>query len=154
MNDWSTDVRERFVMRDDISRHDRHLAIFREPFLQLILQGRKTIESRFSMKRIAPFGVVRAGDVMLLKRSSGPIVAYCDIVRAEFFELDQFSLEQIRARYSDRLCADAAFWRARKRFRYASLLHIGKVQSVPPWYCEKRDRRAWVVLPRQSGNRL
>ena len=52
-------------------REKQHLAIFNPPFLDLILEGRKTIEGRFSKVRCAPFGVVQEGNVVLMKESGG-----------------------------------------------------------------------------------
>jgi len=49
----------------------QHLAIFNPPFLELILERRKTIEGRFSKVRCAPFGAVQEGDVVLMKESGG-----------------------------------------------------------------------------------
>ena len=46
-----------------------HLAVFLEPYLRYILEGKKTVESRFSGRRIAPYGNVQCDDVILLKRS-------------------------------------------------------------------------------------
>src|ERR1700680_4829312 len=48
-----------------------HLAVLTEPYLQFILSGHKTVESRFSMKAIAPFRRVVPGDAILLKRVAG-----------------------------------------------------------------------------------
>ena len=45
-----------------------HLAILLEPYLQYILDGTKTVESRFSKNRIAPYNMVEPGDVVLLKK--------------------------------------------------------------------------------------
>jgi len=42
-----------------------HLAILRQPFLNLILDGAKTVESRFSQKRISLFRKVEKGEVKL-----------------------------------------------------------------------------------------
>ena len=49
----------------------QHLAIFTPPFLDLILEGRKTVEGRFSKVRCAPFGVVQEGDVVNIDMSIG-----------------------------------------------------------------------------------
>src|ERR1700680_4435376 len=51
-----------------------HLAVFVEPFLGYVLDGSKTVESRFSVNRCAPFGKVSRGDVVLLKRAGGAVV--------------------------------------------------------------------------------
>lgn len=42
-----------------------HLAILTEPYLEWILSGKKTVESRFSIHRVPPFGVVSPGDAFL-----------------------------------------------------------------------------------------
>src|SRR5438105_96656 len=62
-----------------------HLAVFIEPFLQYILDGKKTIETRFSSVRCAPYERVRSGDIILLKRTGGPVVGICQIRNAWFY---------------------------------------------------------------------
>ena len=42
----------------------QHLAILTPSWIELILDGSKTIESRFTKVRCLPFGKVRAGDVV------------------------------------------------------------------------------------------
>ena len=45
----------------------KHLAILRQPFFDMVLNGEKTIESRWSMNKIAPYKKVNIGDEILLK---------------------------------------------------------------------------------------
>ena len=45
-----------------------HLAILLEPYLKFILEGSKTVESRFSRHRIAPYGVVESGGCCSVER--------------------------------------------------------------------------------------
>lgn len=125
-----------------------HLAIFIEPYLSLILDGRKTIESRFARRRQAPYGCIAIDDVILLKRSGGPIVGICQASEVNFYERGSTSWESIRDRYADPLCAtDPNFWTARETTLFASLIHIKRVCPVTPGVAYvKRDRRAWVVL--------
>jgi hypothetical protein len=47
------------------------LAVLREPFLGLMLSGRRTLESRFSRNRIAPYRAIRPGDVVALQGGVG-----------------------------------------------------------------------------------
>src|SRR5688572_1110592 len=56
-----------------------HLAVVREPYLSLIITGKKTIESRFSRHDRPPYGCVMRGDVLLLKEPAGPIVAIAQV---------------------------------------------------------------------------
>ena len=51
-----------------------HLAVLVQPYLDFILDGQKTIESRFSIRPIPPYRRVESGDIVLLKASGGPIV--------------------------------------------------------------------------------
>ena len=124
-----------------------HLAILVEPYLQFILDGKKTVESRFSSRRFAPYQRVRRGDVVLLKRSGGPIVGLCQITHAWFYRLDPGSWRTIKKEYSQALCAqDPTFWKERESASFATLMRIKHVRAVPPMGYIKRDRRGWVVL--------
>ena len=70
-----------------------HLAILREPYLDFILRGEKTVESRFSSRQCSPYKRVAAGDILVLKRQSGPVLGLCRVAHAWFYELDTESLE-------------------------------------------------------------
>ena len=124
-----------------------HLAVLVEPYLRFILEGRKTIESRFSLKRIAPFNSVTKGDVVLLKRSSGPIVGICQLQSCWFYHLDPSSWSEIRGQYTKALCAeDPSFWETRRSAAYATLMRIGNVQEFPAIEYRRPNRRGWIVL--------
>ncbi len=130
-----------------------HLAVFVEPFLRYVLQGRKRIESRFSRRRSAPFERVSPGDMLLLKRSGGPIAGVAHVACACFYQLDADTLAEIRDQYSREMCADGPdFWRARESARYATLIRLEHVRSLRPVKYEKADRRGWVVLKNPTVN--
>lgn len=122
-----------------------HLAVLVEPYLAYILEGRKTIESRFSKNRVPPFGRVRVGDLVFLKRAAGPVVGVMCVERADFLLLNEETWPQVRA-LSRPLCADSDFWLARADKHYATLLHVGAVRALRPFLVQKTDRRAWVIL--------
>lgn len=129
-----------------------HLAVFVEPYLQDVLDRRKTVESRFSTRRCAPYDRVRKGDVILLKKSSGPIVGLCKVSNAWSYALEKGSWREIRREYAAALCAqDPKFWAQRKDASFVTLMRIGDVLPIEPIMIEKRDRRGWVVL--QSASR-
>lgn len=162
MNSWQAQLRldlQRAISEAGIHPSRRafanpptlHLAILTEPYLRWVLCGRKTIESRFSVNRVPPYGVVNPGDFLILKRAAGPIIGLCEAADVEFFELDRSTRSRIRARYGSALCAeDPEFWKARERASYATLIHLGEVHRLPPLACRKRDRRGWVVIPGAS----
>ena len=165
MGDWQSRLQrdlQRAVARAGLSTgragngspyYPQHLAILSEPYLEWILSGRKTIESRFSVNRVAPYGLVRPGDRLLLKRVSGPVLGLCAVSKVAFFELDEATRSRLRERYSKALCAeDPAFWRARERASYATLMYLEDVHRLAPIPCGKRDRRGWVVMPEVPGH--
>jgi len=131
-----------------------HLGIFVEPYLTHVLAGRKTIESRFSVHRIAPFERVMSDDIVLLKRSSGPIVAIAQIQDSQSMALTERTWRQVRSKAQE-LCADGAFWAEREEKRFATLMYLGRVRELElPIVIKKRDPRPWVVLrdPHRSTN--
>lgn len=124
-----------------------HLGIFVEPYLQYVLDGMKTVESRFSTRRCAPYNQVYKGDVVLLKKSSGPIVGLCKVSNAWSYQLEKGSWREIRKEYALDLCAqDPKFWAERKDANFVTLMRISNVLTIDPIKFEKRDRRGWVVL--------
>lgn len=129
-----------------------HLAVLVEPFLGYILDGTKTIESRFAVRRFAPYGHVAAGDIVFLKAASGPVVGVCVVEQTWYFELDAQRVAAIRKKFGKAMRADTtAFWTQRKDATFASLMEIREVRALPvPLQCPKKDRRGWVVL-RPSG---
>lgn len=124
-----------------------HVAVMHEPFLTLLLKGQKTIESRFSVNRVSPYGNVRAGDVLALKAQSGPIVGLALVEHVAFYELEPNMWRELQARFAGPICADGPeFWEARARARYATLMRVRDVRTVVPVPVAKRDRRGWVRL--------
>jgi hypothetical protein len=128
-----------------------HLAVLNEPYLSYIMEGRKTIESRFSRHRVAPFEQVRHRDLLLLKSQSGPIVGVAEVAQTESYVLDPPTWGFIRERFSAAICAeDPDFWAERRDARYATLMKLSHVMPIAPVEVEKSDRRAWVVLGEHS----
>jgi ASC-1-like (ASCH) protein len=127
--------------------HQLHLGIFIEPYLTFILEGRKTIESRFSINRCAPYKKVKNGDILLVKASGGNVVAIAEIQRNWSYILDEQSWEEIHE-FKDALCIiDPKFWEQKKKASYATLMQLINVESLQkPFKFHKRDRRGWIVL--------
>jgi len=131
------------------------LAVFVEPFLSFLLEGRKTIESRFSVNRCAPYHSVKAGDLVVIKMSGGPIVAVAEVSRVWFYELDEKGLDIIRTRFGRQLCIDdPEFWERKAAACYGTLMQFAWIKAVEPVPCLKRDRRGWVVLEQSEQQSL
>jgi len=122
-----------------------HLAVLVQPYLDYILQGKKTVESRFGLTRGLPFGRVHSGDVIVLKLSSGPVVGMARASGSESMSLSAQSWPRLHS-LEDKICADEAFWEERRGKRYATIVFLDKVRRVPDLDVEKTDRRGWVLL--------
>lgn len=121
-----------------------HIAVMSEPFLAYVFEGKKTIESRFSLNKIAPYQKVHRGDLVFMK--AGPIVGCFTITWTENYDLTQFSIEEIQRQYGEAICGSDDFWKLKSEKRYATLMSITNVKRLAPTRIEKRDRRAWVAL--------
>lgn len=62
-----------------------HMVICKEPYLSLILQGKKKIESRWSQQNRTPFKKVKVDDHIYLKKSGGLVLGEADIYRASYY---------------------------------------------------------------------
>ena len=131
-----------------------HLAVLLEPYLRYILNGSKTVESRFSKNRIAPYNAVKSGDVILLKKAAVRTLSGICVVRSVwFYQLDLHTWDLIRTRFSSALRAEnPTFWDKRQAAHFATLMRIDEVSPLPPIDVPKRDRRGWVILyPHQQA---
>jgi hypothetical protein len=132
-----------------------HLAVLVEPYLSFILDGRKTVESRFSVRPMPPYGCVDEGDVVLLKESGGPVVGAFTASSAWHYRLDPASWAELREEFTRAICAQDGFWESRAAAEYATLIRITEVRHLAPVAVPKRDRRGWVVLAdRNRSDRL
>ena len=128
-----------------------HLAILSPGWIELILDGSKTIESRFTKVRCAPFGKVNEGDIVFMKESSGLVMGAFRVAKVETFEnLNRSGIQAIYER-----CGRAIFSQYFTQFfpsekwlasKHATLIHIAEtLEFNTPFAIHKRDPRAWVV---------
>lgn len=122
-----------------------HLGIFAEPYLQRIYTGEKTVESRFTKNRITPWGKVKRGDLVLLKRSGGPVEAYFTVGAVVQYDLAQTPLAAVRERHEKALCVDDGFWQAKSGARYAVLMEIRELRRISPQRIDKKGMQTWIT---------
>ena len=138
--------------RENIWRFDKHLnalhlAIMTQPYLDYVLEGKKTIESRFSIHRYAPYNQIMKGDTILLKEPGGPVIGLCEVADAWFYRLSSKSWKLIENEFFREICVDdPQFWRERRSATYATLIRVIRARRIIPTRFQKRDRRSWVVL--------
>ncbi len=124
-----------------------HLAILKRPYLDAILSGSKTIESRLTKTRRAHFGRVQPGDKLFLKLSSGPVCATAIVERVRYFEnLTPKKIGELKDKYNDLICGDDDYWRSKMDCRFGMLVRLKDVRPIEAVRINKKDWRGWVVL--------
>ncbi len=118
----------------------KHLAIFKGSGGELILNGIKTIEARFSKSKIAPFGVVSPGDLVYIKPAGKDIIGQFRVQKVFSFEgLEMGDISQINDIYGVEIAKNA---------KVATLIFIEKTVRflTSPLKVSKKDLRGWAVL--------
>jgi ASC-1-like (ASCH) protein len=133
-----------------------HLAVFTEPFFSLIFDGKKTIESRFSLNKVSPFQKVNTGDIVFVKKSGGHVAGFFIVGDIKYLHSPSIRVrDQIRRIYSKAIAAHYVndFWESRKTSKYISLLEVSYVAKIEPLSIEKKDRTAWCVLKDNASSK-
>jgi ASC-1-like (ASCH) protein len=124
-----------------------HLAILKRPYIDAILAGRKTIESRLYRTKHKWLAQVGTGDKLFLKASSGPVMAIATVVALKHFEnLTARRVAEMQKQYNQHICGDEQYWQDKMNSRFGVLLWLKDAQQIPPTRITKADWRAWVVL--------
>lgn len=133
-----------------------HLAVLQQPYLDLIVDGTKTIESRFNTKRAAPFGRVAVGDLVLLKEPGQPATNYFFAAATHSIDLAVEPLAEVRRQYASGICAqnEEEFWADRGASRYCTLVEVGERGGLPDFAVTKKDQRGWVTFVRTDNATL
>ena len=139
-----------------------HLSILTPGWIELILDGSKTIESRFTKVRCAPFRQVNAGDIVYMKESGGWVKGMFTVANVETFEnlTDAQICDLFYKEYKEQIFSSlaASMHRPPEKWltaKHATLIHVADpIAFDDPFPFPKRDPRAWVVLdtPLHDGN--
>jgi ASC-1-like (ASCH) protein len=126
---------------------NHHLAILKKQYLDAILAGRKTIESRLYQTKQKWLSQVSAGDKIFLKASSGTVMATAIVEKVKYFEnLTAGQISQMQKQYNQQILGDEQYWRDKADSRFGILVWLKDVQPIPHLSIKKFDWRAWVVL--------
>jgi hypothetical protein len=133
----------------------KHLGIFNEDVISAIFSGKKRVESRFSQKKIAPFGTVGVGDIIYIKPPGKEIVGQFRVKKVVSFEgMDEKDWDLIRSKYTKLISSgnkerDEEFFKKHSKAVFGTLIFIDEVEQfiVSPIKILKSDLRGWMVLP-------
>lgn len=127
----------------------KHLAIFKGEGAELILSGKKTIESRFSKRKNPPYGLISAGDLVYIKPSGKDIIGQFRVKKVIFYDgLEEEDILEIKKTYGPAIAQKNEYWEKKLGSKYGSLIFIGEVDPflTSPIKLSKKDLRGWVVL--------
>ncbi len=124
-----------------------HIAILRQPFFDMVLTGEKTIESRWSLNRIAPYKRVEVGDLIYLKDTGKCVTAKAVVKRVKFYQLTPSLADEIKRKYGDKIGIDRfKNWRDYRYKHFCTLIWLGNVQTIPPKKVKRSNGAGWIVV--------
>ena len=125
----------------------QHIAILRQPFFDMVLAGEKTIESRWSMHKIAPYGKVSVGDEILLKETGKDVTATAIVKDVKYYELTPKKVEEIRIKYGKQIGTDKfKDWQGTLQKKYCTLIWLADVKTISPLKVQRSNGAGWIVL--------
>ncbi|MCA9294734.1 MAG: ASCH domain-containing protein [Phycisphaerales bacterium] len=132
-----------------------HVAVLKRRYIDLLLEGRKTMESRLSVTRREPFGIVVPGDAIYFKESGGPYRARAVVADVELVDgLTPRAVSALRRRVNSQVLGDPAYWQSKRTAKYATLLTFIELEV-----CSRGPAlpvlagRAWVCMPDRTARR-
>jgi hypothetical protein len=129
-----------------------HVAIFVQPYLNDILIGKKTIESRFTMRQIAPFNKVHVNDKVYLKQSGGKIIGEAIVRLVEYFSnLSPAKILDLIEHYKNELQLKSEFIEKKKESKYITFIWLKNVvKYVTPREFKHVGMQSWIILPNSN----
>ena len=125
----------------------QHIAILRQPFFNMVLSGEKTIESRWSMHKVAPYGKVNIGDEILLKETGKNVTATAKVKDVKYYELTPEMVEEIRIKYGKQIGTDKfEDWKDTLQKKYCTLIWLEDVKHISPIKVQKSNGAGWIVI--------
>ncbi len=125
----------------------QHIAILRQPFFDMVLSGTKTIESRWSMHKVAPYNKVKIGDEILLKETCKDVTATAKVKDVKYFELTPEIVEDIRIKYGKEIGTEKfENWQATLQKKYCTLIWLDRVNQIKPIKVSRSNGAGWIVV--------
>ena len=125
----------------------QHIAILKQPFFDMVLSGEKTIESRWSMVKVAPYKKVSVVDKILLKETGKDVTATANVKKVQFYELTPEIVEDIRIKYGKQIGSDKfEDWKSTLQKKYCTLIWLDEVTPVALIKVKRSNGAGWIVL--------
>jgi len=125
-----------------------HVAILKPAYIDAILAGTKTIESRLTKTAQPPYGSIQAGERLFLKVSGGRIMATALAGEVRFIEAHgPEDIDRVYRQFGKQIGGDKEYWESKRDSRYVTLVGLREVEpiNVGPVY-KTAYMKAWYVL--------
>ncbi len=124
----------------------KHIAILRQPFYVMVLSGEKTIESRWSMHKVAPYNKVSVGDTILIKETGKDVTATAKVREVKYYELTPTKVDEIRQQYGKQIGTDKfKDWETTLQKKYCTLIWLENVQKIAPLKVPRSNGAGWLI---------
>lgn len=122
--------------------------------IEAILCGKKTVEMRFSKRKIAPYGQIGCGDLVYMKPPGEEVVGEFRVKKVFFYGcLTPEDSDKIFKEYGRQMSVgdkrkDHAYQAEKIGSRFGTLIFIANCERyiTAPIKIKKKDLRGWVVL--------
>ena len=127
-----------------------HLAILKKHWLEKILAGEKTIESRWYKQKRTPYQKISKGDSIYLKETGKPVTAQATVQEALFFDaLTEEKIRDILQRYGKQIGMGLDAVSKLLDKNYCTLVVLKEVESIQPFQINKQgfgNMAAWITV--------
>lgn len=133
-----------------------HVAIMKKEWglTQKVIDGTKTVESRWYKSKIAPWNKIKTGDFIFFKDSGSPVVVKATVTEVEQYDVmnNQQALN-IMTKHALADLGTADIPESVKNYitnkRYAIFIHFNNVEKIVPYDINKKGygiQCAWMVV--------
>ncbi len=130
-----------------------HVAILKKEwkFLDKILAGKKTVESRWYVSKSAPWNRISAGDIIFFKESGSPVTVKAGVEKVLQEELTPMRVKELMEKYGKAICVrdEAEFIKNNEKKKYCVLVFLKDVEKVEPFDINKKGfglMSAWLCV--------
>lgn len=125
----------------------KHIAIMRQPLFDMVLNKQKTIESRWSQNKIAPYGKIKVGDEILFKETGKDVIATTIVKDVKFYELTPEIADNIKLKYGKEICTDKFDnWETYRNKKYCTLIWLDDIKTIEPLKVKKSNGAGWLIV--------
>lgn len=133
-----------------------HVAIMKKSWglTKKILSGKKKIESRWYMSKYAPWGRIKAGEIVYFKDSGEPVTVKSIVEKViQISDLNHNKVKEILEQYGkeDGICINdnQRFFEMFKDKKYCMLIFLKNPEKIEPFEIDKKgygNMCAWISV--------